>query len=144
MKKFKFRLERVLHYRNLVKDEKRKELAKRNLELREAQEVLSRLEQEFAANGIEDGAIVTIHDLQLRGMYAERLKEEMVQQRLHILQCEERVEAALQEYLEAAKDSGALEKLRERKKEQYQEYVAKEEEKFLDELTTQKGNTVSK
>ena len=44
--------------------------------------------------------------------------------------------------MEANREVEVLEKLKTKKLDQYNEFVAKEEEKFLDELTTQRGSTI--
>ena len=53
MKKFKFRLEKVLHFRRLVKDEKKRELSKRLALLHDAERKLENLEIAQLANALE-------------------------------------------------------------------------------------------
>ncbi|MCB0336021.1 MAG: flagellar FliJ family protein, partial [Bdellovibrionales bacterium] len=52
---------------------------------------------------------------------------------------QEQVDLALQDYIEATREAKVLETLKEKKREQYMEYVRKEEDKFLDELTVQRA-----
>lgn len=142
MKKFKFRLEKVLQYRNMIREEKRRALAIRNQELAAARVRLDDLEASAAANKIASDAIMNVEELYLKGAYSERLKDEIIAQRLTIIEAEKMAEEARQEYITASRDAEALEKLKGQKLAEYQEYVFKEDEKFLDELTTQKGNTL--
>lgn len=142
MKKFKFRLEKVLQYRNMIREEKRRALAIRNQELAAARVRLDDLEASAAANKIAGDAIMNVEELYLKGAYSERLKDEIIAQRLTIIEAEKMAEEARQEYITASRDAEALEKLKGQKLAEYQEYVFKEDEKFLDELTTQKGNTL--
>lgn len=136
MKRFKFRLERILHYRNIVRDEKRRVLALAVERLRVEREQLVRLEQEFAANTIE-GLVLREQELAMRAMYAARLREEIARQRERIATAEEEVLKARAEYIEASKEAKALTTLRERKLTEYKEEIEKEDGKFLDELMIQ-------
>ena len=54
------------------------------------------------------------------------------------MQCEERVAAALAEYIEAVKEAESLVKHKAKKLTEYQEHIEKEQQKFLDELSTQR------
>lgn len=139
MKKFRFRLEKVLQYREMLKDEKRRELLKRNQELREARQRLEDLEKAALSNTLGQGQIMTVEQVYLAGLFAERVKEDIIKQRLAIIKAEEEVEKAMGEYVEASKDARSLEMLKERKLQEYMDYMHKEDEKFLDELAVQRG-----
>lgn len=141
MKKFKFRLEKVLHFRNLVKEEKKRLLYEATRMLNEATLHLEFLREEFLKNSIEDGQIYLAEELLRRSQYSQRLKRLSELQLLKIMECEKAVEEAKQNYIEANKEYEILEKLKERKKEQFDEYVKHEEDKTLDELVTQRGLT---
>ncbi|RMG40493.1 MAG: flagellar export protein FliJ [Candidatus Dadabacteria bacterium] len=141
MKRFKFRLERILQYRTALKNEKLRELAMKNHALNENIAILEELQAAELLNRFEAGKTSDASDVLLMGMYAGRLIEQIDQQREKIKECQKERDAALEEYVEAAKDAESLEKLKQRKKREYQEYVDKEELKFLDELATQRGNT---
>ena len=139
MKKFKFRLERVLHYRILVKEEKRKVLLQKNYELRTAQDRLESLLGSERANVLAVG-VMSVAQVQLAGAYAGWLEQAVTSQRLAIIRVQEEVEVAMADYIEASKDARSLETLKERKQVEHQVMVEQEEAKFLDELSTQKGN----
>jgi len=142
MKKFKFRLERVLQYRLLIKEDKRKALLLKNMKLHEAENRLAMLEQAELANRYVSGPdkMLSAQQIYLIGLFGQRLQDEIVKQRLAIIQLEKEVEEAMAEYTEAAREAKTLEIFRERKVQEYLDYVAKEEGKFLDELAVQKGN----
>jgi len=142
MKKFKFRLERVLQYRLLIKEDKRKALLLKNMKLHEAENRLAMLEQAELANRYVSGPdkVLSAQQIYLIGFFGQRLQDEIVKQRLAIIQLEKEVEEAMAEYTEAAREAKTLEIFRERKVQEYLDYVAKEEGKFLDELAVQKGN----
>lgn len=138
MKKFKFRLEKVLQHRDVIKEEKLRELKSATQKLREAEDKLDFLEQEFEGNkAIEDSAL-RIEEVLIRSNYSVRLKSEIESQKIAILKAQELVEDARKIYIEASQESEVLVKLKERKKEVYNHEMQHEEEKFLDELTTQR------
>ncbi|MCB0333169.1 MAG: hypothetical protein KDD55_06690, partial [Bdellovibrionales bacterium] len=60
-----------------------------------------------------------------------------------LLQAEDEAQQALMAYREAARDEEALVLLKKKKKAEYLEYIRHEEEKFLDEISVQKGNTLA-
>ena len=139
MKKFRFRLEKVLHYRRSIQEDMKRALGARLRELKEAQEKLEQLEHEFNSNSINDAETVSIHELQIRNAYSERLKRETVRQKELIAQAEVAVEEARARYIEATQEAEVLEKLKTKKHDQYLEVVAKAEESFLDELVIQRA-----
>lgn len=141
MKKFKFRLERVLQFRRAIKDEKLRELILKNAALREGQDRLAALEDAAARNENEGSGVQFVESLYMRGLYAARLKEEIVNQRLVIIKREDEASEAMAAYIEASKELKALTTLKDKKRAEYTEYVAHEDSKFLDELATQRGNT---
>ena len=142
MKKFKFRLDRVLQYRNIVKDEKRREFTKRLLVLREAQDRLEWLNHAWFQNQLESEQILQVEFVVMRGLYAARLRAEIGAQRDLIEELEEVVEAAKQEYIEASKEVEVLEKLKTKKKEEYTHEMDMLEGKVLDELSVQRRDFI--
>lgn len=144
MKKFKFRLEKVLQYRHIVQDEKKRAVHDLMIILNEAERALENFENAFMNNNVTDGAVFTIEELSIRGAYSERLKQQIAQKKLDIFDIQERLDVARAEYVEARKEVEVLEKLKEKKREQYDEVIALHEQKFLDELVTQRSARVSK
>lgn len=139
MKKFKFRLEKVLQYREIVKGEKKRELSLKLAILREAEDKLDALFKAQAENNMPDGGTVNANVYFLRGQFATRVKEAIVRQRLVIIEAEKQVEVARNIYIEASREVKTLEMLKAKKQEQYMEYVKDEEAKFLDEIVTQRA-----
>lgn len=141
MKKFKFRLQRVLDFRKLVCDEKKRELLARNHELAQAEEQLRSLEQAEQGNLIVQGQVVDVSQILLNGLFGSRLKDQIVAQRLAIISAQDRAEQARLAYIEAAKDEKALITLKQKKFEEYKHYIELEEGKALDEFSISRGNT---
>jgi flagellar FliJ protein len=142
IKKFKFRLEKVLQFREGVKEEKKRALLLRNQELNEEIARLEELEAAWSRNGIREDGVMELSEILMAGIFTARLKEDIAQQRVRIEQSKKRVEEAMAEYIEAARDARSLVMLKERKAEEYKKYLEREELKVLDELTVQKGNTL--
>jgi len=138
MKKFKFRLERVLQYRELLRKEVLRELWQANQALSETEQRLSRLLQSERGNLMGTTGSQTAESALLFGHYGARLKAEIDSTRalLEVRQAE--ADAVLNKYIEAAKDSKSLETLKARRREAHAELILKEEEKFMDELSVQR------
>lgn len=141
MKRFRFRLQRILDIREQIRDEARQELGRRNAELAHEQGVLRGLEQELA--GLHQGAdgIVTAGELVLKGAYAVRVQKLIEQQYVRIEEARKLVLVAQERYIQANKDAKALEKLKEKKRETYDQEMLKEETDRLDEVATQRAAT---
>ncbi|RIL02165.1 MAG: flagellar export protein FliJ [Proteobacteria bacterium] len=139
MKKFRFRLERVLSYRNLVRDDKKRELFESYGVLHRAEARLGNLNEAALRNKVDDQEPLPVERFLLTGLFSTRLKSEIENQRLAIIEAENQAQEALKNYIEAAKDSKSLEMLRERKLHQYLEEYEREEEKQRDEVAIQRG-----
>lgn len=141
MKKFKFRLQRVLDFRKLLAGEKKRELMLRNLELSQAQDHLRTLEQAERDNLIAQNEIIDAALIMLNSQFGARLRDAIVAQRLAIIDAEDKVEQARLAYIEAAKDEKALLSLKEKKLQEYMHYLEVEQGKALDDFSVSKGNT---
>lgn len=137
MKKFVFKLERILKYRQLIKDEKKKELILKNQILKKEEDRLNTLSRLMEENKIGEGYI-NINFLLLSGQYSVYLAEEIKNQKEVIKKSINDVEVAKNEYLLASKDSRALELLREKQETEYEKNLLKEEEKESDDMVIQR------
>lgn len=142
MKKFKFRLEKVLHYRVAIQEEKKGVLTEKMGLLREAEIRLAEYLQLQSNNSVSE--YNNLADYQLQTAFASRLSAKIVEERERIIECERLVEEAREAYVEATKDVKSLETLKKKKFEEHKEFVQKLDEKFLDELTIQRGNQISR
>lgn len=141
MKKFKFRLQRVLEHKDTLREEARREVTLRNRAVAEARQKLETLRVTYDSNVLEDGSMPASM-VMMSALFASRLRNEIAEQIVAIERAEQVAEAARAAYIEAAKEARTLHMLRDKRLEQYNQYIQKEEAKFLDELTVQKGNTV--
>jgi flagellar FliJ protein len=142
MKKFKFRLQRVLEHRETVRREKKHELFLKNKQLYEAEIRMREIEKEMLrTDSYED--IAGAESYFLTGMYGFRLKEEMAGQLKLIAEAQEAASIARDAFIEASKEAKILESLKEKKLKEYKQVLQHEEYKELDELSIRKGNTMT-
>lgn len=139
MKKFKFRLEQVLKFRTALKDERKRELLDANQRLRAAEQIQDELEQQLSRYGLENGEVLMLGELELRGAYRERTKQEWRAQCESVAMRQAEVAQALEHYIEAAKDANALEALKKRRLQEFEERIQKMEETALDETAVQRA-----
>lgn len=139
MKKFKFRLQKVLEHRDRIRDERRRELRARMAEHAEAVQKLQSLRDAQANLGFTAEGPCDVGTLTLLSAYGERLKVEIVRQIEVIAEAEVKVEEARELYVAASTDAKALEMLREKRLVEYNETVLKHDADQIDELTTQRA-----
>lgn len=141
MKRFKFRLQRILDIREQIRDEARQELGRRNAVLAHEQSVLRGLEAELHRLNAGENGIVTASELLLTGAYAQRIQKLIEQQALKVEEARKAVVEAQERYIQANKDAKALEMLKEKRRAEYDHEVLKEEINQLDEIATQRANS---
>ena len=138
MKKFKFKLAKVLEHRATLTGAARREAMLRNRILQDAEERLTTLFQSVAGNGLLSSGEMTSVQVELAGMYTQRLKREIEEQRQKIIEARKAVEVAQLAYIEAKKEEKVLITLEERQRAAYMALVAQHEQTAMDELVTQK------
>ncbi|MCI9490139.1 flagellar export protein FliJ [Lachnospiraceae bacterium 48-42] len=146
MKKFFFPLDKVLDYKEQVLDGLKAEHARILMKVRECERAIEELEQlhrdctaEFRKNKLNGIKISEIHTYE---NYLEALgvKIRIKQDQLEKLKLRE--EAKRNEVVEAKKETSTLDKLKEKKREEYDKEVQKEEERFIEEFVTTKSAMV--
>ncbi|MCB0360474.1 MAG: flagellar export protein FliJ [Bdellovibrionales bacterium] len=138
MKRFRFRLQKVLDYRATVKREKENELAQKNYELRTAEEILDQIIDEQDSHSLAETTVTSMAELSLTGEYQARLRDALENQRLLILDAASAVEDARNAYIEKAIEKEILEELRSKRHEEFREEERKRERKEIDELVVQR------
>ena len=146
MKKFFFPLDKVLDYKEQVLDGLKAEHARILMKVRECERAIEELEQlhrdctaEFRKNKLNGIKISEIHTYE---NYLEALgvKIRIKQDQLEKLKLRE--EAKRNEVVEAKKETSTLDKLKEKKREEYDKEVQKEEERFIEEFVATKSAMV--
>jgi flagellar biosynthesis chaperone FliJ len=155
MKQFKFRLQRVLEYRDRICDECRQELGRLTSERDQAVQRLEDLRHQANSLTLMGGGtdpatpsgasvggtpfpVMSVNDVILVGDYGVRLKAEIEKQEEVVREATEAVDKAREVYIEASKEVKALDSLRQKRKVDYDEAKLKDDEKNLDELTVQR------
>lgn len=137
MKKFIFRLERVRELKASIKEEKKRELMSAIRKVKEAEDELLKI---YTALGEEAKALPQqIEYLMIDAEYRKRLKNALENQREIVRETKETLELVRASYNEAYKESEVLEKLKDKRKGEYIEWIDKETEKFLDEIAVNRS-----
>lgn len=138
MRRFRFRLQKVLELREQIRDEARQELGRRNAELLSEQSRLRELEEEFQRCQLALDGIVRASEISIRGAYSLRLKQLIEAAVERVALARKRVAEAQERYLEANRDARAMEMLRDKKRAEYDQELLREETAQLDEVATQR------
>ena len=140
MKRFKFRLQRILDVRVQIRDEARQELVRRNTERDHQIYVLAQLQDEFMQLGLTEGGTYSASDLTRLGAYAERLTVAIDQQKLVVAEAIKAAEVAQESYIAASREAKVMELLKDKKLQEYRAEQLREEGLFLDELASRDVN----
>lgn len=144
MKKFKFRLQKVLDFKEIEKRERAQQLAEENsrlLTLEQRMEAI--LEEQEVLASVAD-AVMTIEELSLAGDYRQRLQDELEQQRQNILQAAKAVDAAREAYVEKSMETESLETVKRRRKQEHTEEEKRHAKKQIDEIVVQRHRFIKK
>ena len=137
MKRFRFRLQRIMELREQIRDEARQELVRRNAERDHEQSVLNHLEEEYRRTALTEGGTYSASEVVVLGDYGERLSSAIDSQKVVVAQAVLAAERAFERYVEASKEAKAIEMLRDKKLVEFKEQTLREEGIFLDELAGQ-------
>ena len=138
MKRFQFRLQRVLEYRQTLTKQSERELAIKNAQLHEARSDLEMiLTEQDRAEDVADG-VTTMAELAMRGNYYEALQQSLVKQRELVVEATQAVDMAREVYREKAMEEKSLDTLKDKRKAEHREAVKKDERKQLDNLVVQR------
>ncbi|HKU66634.1 MAG TPA: flagellar export protein FliJ [Candidatus Baltobacteraceae bacterium] len=141
MAKFKFALEPVLDHRERIEDEKQQVLSERRRELQAAEDELARLNGEFKRYSSalrEDHATLSTEELRWHYAHLEYLDRCMTMQHGIIYQRRAAVGRARADLVDASKDRKVIEKLKDRRLEEYRALQAAQEQKDLDDTNNRR------
>jgi len=138
VKKFNFRLERILQYRKRYEDEKKRQLtdaiSARDLVLAKQREILKALE-ENEINTTQEQA----DGVSLQGLYGAGLLARLARSEDEIIEHEKHIEIIKAEYIEAVKDVKVLATIKGSRLADYNQDLEKAEAAIIDELATQRS-----
>lgn len=138
MKKFRFRLQKVLEIRESDKKDKKRGLAFRAKELAEAEAHKESLIEEHDLVKIADGMIASMAEVALVGSYQEKLRGELEEQEKIVQQAIEAVSKAREAYIDSAKEVGALESVKTVRQEEHNYDEYRKDRKGLNEVAIQR------
>jgi flagellar FliJ protein len=140
MKKFRFRLQKLLQLRQHRKLEQQKKLAKaerlRRLEEAHLASLHERLAGEQRRPAAQSGKVVDVSRLQQSIRYQERLRADMSIQEQMIIRARASEEKRRTELLEAAKQEKIFAKLKEHQRDDYHAELERGDQKDTDEIAT--------
>ena len=138
MKRFNFRLEKILRYKNQVEERKKQILSERNNELNMEMASLSALKVRNASYRIKYSSLfrgkMNILRLRLSRDYLDKLNRDIIKQTGRVRESEQRVDKAKRQLQKAMRDRKKYEKLKERRKSEYDYEYNRQEQKDLDEI----------
>ena len=140
MKKFRFELETVLAYKRQMLDALQVEHAAALAELRRQQELIESLWASYKAYS-EEYRVRCAEGLDIRDVLSYqaglRAREREIQQETdYLAELRKKEEAKRSEVVTAKQDTSSIEKLREKKLENYRAAIAKSEEQFIEEFVS--------
>ena len=134
MKKFDFRLNKVLDHREHRRKESKEELAQRNNELQAIVQQISFITGEQDKLAKQDSMALNVADLLLSSGYQDRLLSQLKEQKVFEKKAQGEVALARENYIAKSQDVKALEMLKSKKLEEYRVEVKRGDRKMLDEV----------
>ena len=141
MKPFNFRLETLLTFRKMEKEQSQLELAEAATQCSHEREVLAELEGKLTDNialiQSQQQQSTSIEKLLAFRYYVDKLNLDTTQQKQRLVAAEERYQECLLSLVAVTKKHKIVEKFREKKFGQHQIAAMDEEQKLLDEMSLQ-------
>jgi len=135
MKKFRYRLERVLDYREAEKSEKERELAAKNYELHSAETRLDAIIVAQDGARLPENSELSMAEVMLQREFQQGLRVLLERQRDLILEATEAVDQARNAYLEKAVAAETLVSHKEKRFEEWKDDKRRSDRRATDDLT---------
>lgn len=140
MKKFVFKLEKILNYRRQIVKEKKMAVLEANRVVREKEELLERARHEklelLKKRNEEARAKLNVRLLQNFSSFFSVLDRKIDYYKSEIDRANEELEKCKLEYIKAVQEERVLEKIKEKDKLNYDYELKKEEEKLIDSIVS--------
>lgn len=140
MKKFVFKLEKILNYRRQIVKEKKMAVLEANRVVREKEELLERARNEklelLKMRNEEARAKLNVRLLQNFSSFFSVLDRKIDYYKSEIDRANEELEKCKIEYIKAVQEERVLEKIKEKDKLNYDYELKKEEEKLIDSIVS--------
>jgi flagellar FliJ protein len=144
MKKFKFRLEKVLEFRESVTRECKGQLLAANQALTEAESTLKRLISNWDSAHVPQSSILESGEYLLRAAYTARMQREIELQRVTVEEKQTLQAEAMARFVQASQEEKALIRLKDRRRAEFELALQRHEDQTMDELSTQRGNRMER
>ncbi len=142
MRKFNFRLEKILRYKEQLEEDKKMRLASTQAELaKEQQKLIAIIETRnryFTKYGVKKKGKVNVSQLIISKRYLDKLARDIQVQNKSVNEAEKHVSEAQQKLIEAAKERKKYEKLKTKYKDNYNKEMMRQEAIELDEFGSRK------
>ena len=139
MNRFRFRFKTVLRYREILEDNKKRELGVVMKQLNDEVSAYRGIEKEIADNddyaARHETSAKTRQELISNFHYQRRLDHRKKNQHQRIAGVEQQVAKKRGEFIEARKNKRIFERLEERDRDVYDDEVRKEEQAFIDDVS---------
>lgn len=135
---FKFKMQKVLDYREQLEEEAKVRLGKAENDLRKSQEKLAALQEEFrhAQNKLFSGELMQNSERWLHEQYIKGLRSDVNEEAMRMRMYRQIAEEARNLLAARAIDRKLLDKLKEKQKSQFIHAEQKQEQNFNDEIAT--------
>ncbi|UCC80865.1 MAG: flagellar export protein FliJ [Candidatus Zixiibacteriota bacterium] len=147
MKRFRFRLEKILRYKIQVEERKKQILSERNNELRIEKTHLEGLNNRNASYRDRYSSLfrgkLNIPGLGFSYRYLEKLYRDIINQKDKVRKSEEKSDQARKQLRVAMRDRKKYEKLKQRRRREYEYEAGREEQKELDEIASRPAVKIS-
>lgn len=142
-RRFQFRLQTVLDYKERMEEEEQQKLARKKEKLASEENRLLWLKHLHESRRQEAGekrmkGRLNVDELTMYHEYEKKLEKEVALQNIRVQQAQAAVETQRRKLLEATQEKKTYEKLKEKHFQGYLAEAAREESKILDELGTTK------
>ncbi len=144
MKRFNFRLKKVLKHREIVENLKKEKLGKAKSELKRERDLLRKMEDQRRRTREElkerRSVQISLPEALLYEAYLERVDEEVNQQVTKAAQLSQKVQKTREDLLQASQEKKVVEKLKERREEEYTNELRRFEQGMSDEASINQFN----
>lgn len=143
MQRFQFRLETLLKFRKIQKEQAQIKFSEALNKLHTEQELLLDLENKLAESmdalrsRQQEQKLLTLETLKVFSNYFDKIKSDIIVQDKKVTEADVYCKECLAALEQTVKDSKLVEKLREKRLQQYQAEALHEEQKNIDEMAMQ-------
>jgi len=143
LKKFQFRLEKVLRYKRQIEDRKKQTLSERNAELNIQKNCLLELHEQKGLYQNKYSSLfkgkINVYGLVFSARFLDKLNKNILHQSDLVKHSEEKLEKAKLELREAMRDRKKYERIKEKRKLDHEYEMGREEQKEFDEFGSRKN-----